>query len=473
MLGIFLLPGIRAGATDAPTGLDRINHVLVLMQENHSFDNYLGTLPYVPGGPYHPPAKPGGPCPANDHQCVDGLTCSRDAQGNLSCANSNPGINARKVSVYHETAYCTANPPHEWFDAHREANFDHPNSSEVLGDGFALVRPSNTTAMGYYSLDELPFYYALAETFALSDAHFSALIGPTMPNRSYLMAATSFGHVLTSPVDNTPSSRSGYRPLTGSIFDLLDRHRVSWIEYYELPSDHMTPPRPYGRLFREPSLPNFKLIGDFFGDARAGELPQVAFISLVQHEHPPLDIRAGEHAVAKIAAAVRASPNWKDTILFLTYDENGGFYDHVRPPAAPSPDGIPPGRCADLSNPPASRTPGNGAHCELSLVAQRELCPAADDHCADFTLMGFRDPLIVVAPFARPHYVSHAPNDQTSIVALIEKRFLANEHLTARDAAADSIEDLFDFANAPSRDAPVAATLAPAPRSDDPGCARR
>lgn len=472
LLAVFIPSIGRAGATDAARGLEHVNHILVLMQENHSFDNYLGTLPYIPGGPYHPPAKPGGACPANDHQCVDGLTCVRDAHGNLSCINSNPGANGGKVFVYHESAYCTANPPHEWIDAHREANFEHPNASEILGDGFARVRPSNTTAMGYYTQDDLPFYYALAETFALSDAHFSALIGPTMPNRSYLMAATSFGHVLTSAIDNTPPVSSGYRPITGTVFDLLDQHRVSWAEYYELPNDHMTPPRPYGRLFRDPSLPNFKLIENFFADARAGSLPHVAFISLAQHEHPPLDIRAGEYAVARIVAALRASPNWNDSILFLTYDENGGFYDHARPPAAPSPDGIPPGQCADLSHPPVSKTPGQGAHCILSLMAQRILCPAADGHCADFTLAGFRDPLIVVSPFARAHYVSHVSNDQTSILAVIEKRFLANQHLTARDAAAASLEEMFDFAQAPSREAKVAATLAPAPKPEDPGCSR-
>jgi phospholipase C len=226
-------------------------------------------------------------------------------------------------------------------------------------------------------------------------------------------------------------------------------------------------------LFRNPSLTNFKPLGDYFADAHAGKLPAVAFISLAQHEHPPLDVRAGEYSVARIVTALRKGTNWKDSVLFLTYDENGGYYDHARPPAAPSPDGIPPGRCADLNNPPISRTPGKGSGCELSSKAQRELCATArpGERCADFVQFGFRDPLIAISPFAKRNYVSHTPNDQTSILALIERRFLGNAHLTARDASARSIEDLFDFTNSPSRDADVPQALAPPAVPSDSGCA--
>jgi phospholipase C len=470
VLSLAVVTGVHAA--DSSAGLGRVRHILVLMQENHSFDNYFGMLPYVPGGPYHPPARPGGPCADGDHLCVDGLTCGPDASGAIACTNQNPRPGGG-LRVFHETQYCTGNPPHEWVDAHREANFEDPNSSIVLADGFVRVRPSNITAIGYYTQEDLPYYYALAETFATNDAHFASIIGPTMPNRAYLMAATSFGHVLTSEVDNTPPSKAGYRPITGSVFDLFDKLRVSWTEYYGLPNDKMTPPRPYGSLFRDPSLPNFKPIKAFFADARAGTLPSVAFISLAQHEHPPLDVRDGEYVVATVVAALRASPNWKDSLLFLTYDENGGYYDHVRPPAAPPPDSIPPGQCADLSNLPASEKPGGGAGCAGSAAAQGELCAMAKvgERCAGFDQLGFRDPLVAISPFARPHYVSHVKNDQTAILALIEDRFLGALRLTARDAAAGSLLDMFDFIRVPSLNADVPTNLAPAPRPNDPGCA--
>src|SRR5579864_1824001 len=206
---------LAAGKTNAssPGGLDRVNHIIVLTQENHSFDNYLGTLPWARDTHYHAPARAGDPCDPHDHQCVDGLNCSAGADGDLSCSNDNP-LDGRSVTVSHQTNYCTCNPVHEWIQAHLEANFSDPNSSSNLGDGFARANVPNktATAMSYYTDADLPYYYALAETFAVSDRHFSSVVGPTLPNRMYLMAATSFGHVLTNKVDNTPPVRSGYRP---------------------------------------------------------------------------------------------------------------------------------------------------------------------------------------------------------------------------------------------------------------------
>lgn len=460
-----------APISQAAAGLGRVGHIIILMQENHSFDSYLGVLPYVPGSPYHPPARPGGPCDPGDHLCVDGLTCA--ARGRrLKCTNSNPAARAgAAVRVFHERKYCTSNPHHGWVAAHREANYEDPNSPLALNDGFARVNRADPTTMGYFTRADLPYYYALAGTFAISDREFSALIGPTLPNRMYAMAATSFGHLSTDFIDNTPPAPSGYKPITGTIFDLLDRHRVGWTEYFQ-PGNHMTPPRPYGRLFRDPASPNFRPLKEFFTQAAAGRLAPVVFIDLAQHEHPPLDIRRGEFDVARVVSALRASPEWADSVLLITYDENGGFYDHVLPPAVPPPDGIAPGECADLSNPPASKLPGGGAHCVASHLAQWDLCRRArlGEWCADFIRDGFRVPLIVVSPFARPHYVSHVARDHTAILDLIEQRFLGGDHLTARDAAQSSLVEMLDFTAAPSASANVPSSIAPAPRKTDPGC---
>ena len=177
--------------------------------------------------------------------------------------------------------------------------------------------------------------------------------------------------------------------------------------------------------------------------------------------------------MASVINAVRSGPNWKDSIVIWTYDEHGGYYDHVTPPSAISPDGIPPGKCADRSNPPTSETPGNGAQCSDSAQAEQMLCAEvlSGETCINsFDQYGIRVPFVVISPFSRPSYVSHTVGDHTSILALIEKRFTANAHLTARDANANDLEDLFDFTNAPSMNANVAPSVAPAPQPSDPGC---
>jgi phospholipase C len=231
---------------------------------------------------------------------------------------------------------------------------------------------------------------------------------------------------------------------------------------------------PYGALFRLPIPPHFQTIGDFMSQATAGNLPSVAFVDfgLVNSEHPPADIRAGEAQVARVINAVRSGPNWKDSIIIWTYDEHGGTYDHVLPPAVLAPDNIPPGLCADLSSPPNSETPGHGAQCGDSFDESKTLCAEhlPGEPCAGFDQYGVRLPFVAISPFSKPAYVSHTVGDHGSILALIEKRFTGNQHLTQRDANANDLEDLFDFNNAPSMGANVAPSLAPAASSSDPGC---
>jgi len=276
--------------------------------------------------------------------------------------------------------------------------------------------------------------------------------------------------------------------------DLLDQHNVSWINYFhDLPTTF---------IFRPSAFPfvtaHSRPISTFLADAAAGTLPQVSFVdpnfgvlfglALENDEHPPSDIRKGERFVSNVVNAVRNGPNWKDSIILIVYDEHGGFYDHVAPARAPqggarNPDGINPGQCADLSNPPASEQPGGGAQCTLSRAEAPAICPNFTSagpypfHCPNFNQLGFRVPFIAVSPFSKPHYVSHTLGDHTSMLALIEKRFMADDpsddrsshpSLTARDANANPLEDLFDFSMAPSLNAPV--PTAPASTPTDPGC---
>ncbi|HKF20014.1 MAG TPA: alkaline phosphatase family protein, partial [Candidatus Angelobacter sp.] len=160
--------------------------------------------------------------------------------------------------------------------------------------------------------------------------------------------------------------------------------------------------------------------------------------------------------------------------------------DHVAPPRArqghePTPDDINPGQCADRSNPPASLQPGGGAECAISKAGTIALCPAlaADPtgpfpaSCANFDQLGFRVPFLAISPFSKRHYVSHTVGDHTSLLALIEKVFMAagdgdrdgddaRPHLTRRDQHANTLEDLFDFDRSPSLNTQVGTAAPPA-----------
>ena len=208
--------------------------------------------------------------------------------------------------------------------------------------------------------------------------------------------------------------------------------------------------------------------------------------TLENDEHPPTDIQRGQHFVSQVVNAVRNGPYWKDSIIFITWDEGGGFYDHAVPPRAAqagkrNPDGIYPGQCADLSNPPASEQPGGGAECSYNLTGgdtsvedAEELCPALKGDptgpypasCAAFDQLGVRVPFIAVSPFSKAHYVSHTVTDHTSILALIEKRFLDSSgtpaNLTNRDKDANTAEDMFDFTISPSLNTAVTQAKLPA-----------
>ena len=487
--------------------LHKVKHIIIVMQENHSFDNYFGALAYAPGSPHHTSF---GGCGKNDHSCVDGLSCKVDDAGNLTCFNSNPDDNGTTVFAFHDSRRCALpDLDHSWLGTHQQANFSNPNGTltDTLNDGFVRVNdateqldhgvenPTDDQTMGFYNQDEIPFYYNLAANFGVNDRYFSSMLGPTFTNRSFFMAATSFGH-LTSNDEFPPPG--GYKPITGTIFDLLDKNKISWADYFQ--------DAPQGASFRLFGVtgvdPHFLPLPVFLAQAGGapgvGPLPQVAFVDpnfglrgtkLENDEHPPTDIQRGQAFVSQVVNAVRNGPFWQDSVIFITYDEHGGYYDHVAPPEARqgdarTPDGISPGQCADLSNLPVSLQIGGGAECaqnpfsitDTSVKDAELLCPAMavnptgpyPEECASFDQLGFRVPFMAVSPFSKPHYVSHTVGDHTSLLAFIEKRFLSFDdevgrlHLTKRDQHAHTLEDMFDFEDSPSLNTPVGQALPPA-----------
>ena len=175
--------------------LHKVQHVIIVMQENHSFDNYFGALALAPGSPYHQPNRDVGlnrdygtaGCAKDDHTCVDGLTCHLDISGNFACSNSNPDENGEIVTVFHDTRRCISSDlEHGWLSTHRQANFDQPNNTlgNFLADGFVRINdmtaqidpagaedPTEDQTMNFYTQNEIPFYYDLAQKFAIDDRY--------------------------------------------------------------------------------------------------------------------------------------------------------------------------------------------------------------------------------------------------------------------------------------------------------------
>jgi phospholipase C len=246
----------------------------------------------------------------------------------------------------------------------------------------------------------------------MADHYFASVLSQTFPNRLYLLAGTSFGHIRNDlPQNSTEFSQR-------SVFNILDEAipPVTWKIY----SAQLA----YGDLFsyvRNVRQANVVPVGDYFTDAQNGTLPQVAFIDGIQFgnknvendEHPAANVQVGQKFAADAVNAFIASPQWANGAFFLTYDEHGGFYDHVHPPKACVPDNIAP-----------MLEPG--------------------DFTAAFDNYGIRVPMVVVSPWVRPHSVSHRKYDHTSILRFIETRFDLPA-LTKRDANADPMLRLFSF----------------------------
>jgi phospholipase C len=298
-------------------------------------------------------------------------------------------------------------------------------------DGFYQTNQgaeSGERALWWYDEQEIPFYYGLAKEFALGDHYHCALLGETWPNRAFLVAGTSFGKV-----DSTFPDLTAYAFPTNDavVFDELDKRHVDFMLYTSGgPPGSAVVLGPslgvrYGRSVVSP-------LEDFTAAAAAGTLPAVSFVDAdfttegsadSQDEHPPGDIQIGQKFVADIIATVMKSPQWKNTALFLTYDEHGGIYDHVPPPPACKPDNNPPVKTGGVSVPGA------------------------------FDRLGFRVPLIVVSPYAKRGYVSHDVLSHTSILRFIQAKFRVPA-LSARDANAMIPIDFFDFGAPPKLDVP-------------------
>lgn len=415
---ILVFNGCQGLAGNSNPAINPINHIIVMVQENRSFDNYFGQLPaYWQANGF----------PA---QQLDGLPANA----------SNPSADGTGiVSAFHLSTECTENLTPSWDESHLDWNLHAPTSGTPTLDGYVfnaakfasdehLTDTAGLRAMGYYDASDLNYYYFMASNFATSDRWFSPVMDRTQVNRLYLYAATSAGYAYppgTNAADNAPLN-------VPTIFDELQQAGISWKVYYTdttngVPDTYLTQFATYANP--KPLPANVVSVAQFLTDTQNGTLPQVAFIeggyNSGTDEHPDNNVQTGATYVESLINRLMSSTSWKDSAFILTYDEAGGLYDHVPPQATISPDGMAP---IDLQ-------PG-------------DICSTGTGTTCNFNYTGFRVPLLVISPFTKKNYVSHTVADYTAILKLIETRFNLPS-LTERDAAQIDMSEFFDFQNVP------------------------
>ncbi|KAJ3102990.1 hypothetical protein HDU97_010428 [Phlyctochytrium planicorne] len=398
-------PEVSAGGkATVPSG--KIKNVVLLVLENRSFDNMLG---------YWARTRPN----------VDGVL---DNSCNILASTG------AKICSTDQQIYINKNPSHDTVPVTEEIYGKGANTLNAASTGVATMsgfidiaeKEWNTSdptilrqVMDGYNPRDIPITATLASEYAVFDRWFSSMPGPTYPNRLFLYSATSNGRI-----DNDKlTTLKGYPQK--SIFGALDQAKITWKNYFGLvPTSIM--------LKDTRNIPDIltklKPMSSFYEDARKGRLPSFSFIDPILFEipgfkandnHPPHNVAYGELLVKNVYEAVRQSPQWNSTLLLITYDENGGFWDHVPPPSKdiPIPDD------ASAANPTFK-----------------------------FDRLGARVPTIAISPWVQRGRVVTKPNGPTpnsefehsSVSATLKKLFNLPSFLSKRDAWAGSFEFLFD-----------------------------
>jgi len=434
LLGSAELPGHRHEARAADRdGIHKIRHVVIIMQENRSFDSYFGTYPGADGIPMN-----------------DGVptVCSPDPKTHVC------------VRPYHDHSDRNAGGPHDTVDAIHDINNGKMDGFEAQArkgrfvachhtdnPGCSLT-PKDPDVMGYHDWHEIPNYWDYARNFVLQDHMFEADDSWSLPAHLSLVSGwtarcsrhgdpMSCKSALNAPFGATGGGKKVDYPWTDLTW-LLHRYHVSWRYYVangsqpdcadskmfcpRVPQSAHTPgiwnPLPrFDDVQQDHQLGNIQGLDDFFHAADTGKLPAVSWVTPSQavSEHPPGLITAGQTYVTHLINSVMSGPDWKSTAIFLAWDDWGGFYDHVKPP----------------------RVDGEG--------------------------YGLRVPALVISPYARKGYIDHQVLSSDAYLKFIEDDFLHSQRLNPRtDGRPDSrpdvrenvkilgdIADDFDFSQKP------------------------
>jgi len=387
--------------TSIPTtasGLNKIEHFVFIMQENRSFDSYFGTYPGANGIP----------------------------QG-ISFTDPHDGTT---VAPYHDTNDVNLGGPHGWDNAQADINngkmdgFLNQAYKGLNANGTAL-NPSNTPGhnpkdvMSYHDYHEIPNYWNYARLYVLQDAMFESVASYSLPAHLYMLAAQSGGY--TGYKQTQPSTynfpeitellTSGqidwkYYVTSGKLPDTEDEHVVGSQSAEEQNPDKYTfwNPLPAFPAVQNDPAQRSRLQGtsQFYKDAAAGKLPQVSWVipSSAVSEHPPAGVEEGMAYVTGLVNAIMKGPDWNSTAIFISWDDWGGFYDHVSPPKI------------------------------------------------DQYGLGIRVPGLVISPYARENYIDHNTYSFESWLKIVEERFDVHP-MTARDTNALDMLDAFDFTQQP------------------------
>jgi phospholipase C len=369
--------------SDRP-GVMKIEHIVFIIKENRSFDTYFGTFPGA-----------------------DGATYGKTSDGTRVKLGITPD----------ETPYDIGHTSGEAFEASNRGQMDH---FDLIRNGIVSHYLLPYTQM---TENQIPNYFAYARNFVLADRMFSSLNGPSFPNHLYTVAAQA-GGAINNPVssetwgcDADDDVLVDVMDSTGKITqqspcfdfqtlaDLLEKAKVTW-KYYAPPQGtfgYQWSTLDAIRHIRNGSLWNQNVVSyrQFVDDANSGHLPAVSWLVTGEaSEHPPYSTCRGENWTVEQLNAVMDGPDWNSTAAFLTWDDFGGFYDHVPPPTA------------------------------------------------DQFGLGPRVPLLIISPYARHGYISHTTYEFSSFLAFVEKRF-GLPALTQRDRVANNMLDSFDFTQRP------------------------
>jgi phospholipase C len=343
----------------AGSGITKIQNIVIVLQENHTFDNYFGTYPGADG------------------------TSSKSY-----CLPETPG-SSRCISPFHDSSLTPVDMNHNWQSAHKDYE-----SGKM--DGFVYSEGDKET-MGFYDGHDLARYWKAASSYVLCDRYFTSVMSESAPNHLYLVAGTAGGLL-----DDKVPSTLAFPP----VFQRLDEAGVSWKVYTDTPSWYES----FSYVQGSPTAKaNFKAAKAFPSDVKAGALSQVSWIIGAPggSEHPPKNVQAGEGSVADdVVDAVGGSAYWPSAAIFVTWDDYGGFFDHVAPPQV------------------------------------------------DSYGYGFRVPCLIVSPYAKAGYIDSAVNDHASILKFVESRYGLGS-LGSRDAAANDLLEAFDFTQPPRNFIPI------------------
>jgi phospholipase C len=419
--------------TAAANQLGSVEHIVVLVLENRSFDHMLGFL-YADSGNVSPVTK----------HAFEGLTGQESNSDATGASVPVSALASGTANVYFTPG---ANPGEgflatnvQLFGQARPAAGSSASNGGFVTDFAATLKGidahrliiSGTTAsdiMQIFTPDLLPVLSGLARGFAVCDQWFSSVPTETMPNRAFLCAATSQGRM-----DDTAPIKYSCQ----SIFGLLSANQLDWsmYGYNEPPMARLN----YPDTMNAPET-HFGRFEDFQAAAAAGNLGAYTFLepswgSSGNSQHPNFDVSLGEQLIHDVYYALCNGPAWHQTLLVVTYDEHGGCYDHVPPPSG----AVPPDTSTDTK------------------------------FGFDFTRFGVRVPAVLVSPLIAPGTVFRpsgtVPLDHTSILKTVETRW-GLPALTARDAAAPDVGDVLTLAQ-PRTDDPLAGVTVPSSTTPNP-----